>query len=332
MVLPVRVAAVIVSYADAAATAAAVASLRAQTVAPAEIVVVDNHPGHPAAALGLEATVLTPGENLGFAGGAALGARATSADWVFFLNPDALAAPDCVERLLAAAGERTGLVGAQVLLPDGRVNAGENPVHLAGIAWSGGYGQPCESGPPRGAASVSGAAMLARRAALDAVGGFSERFFLYYEDVDLGWRMRLAGWDVVFQPAAHATHDYDFDKGAEKWFFLERNRVWTLLTCYSARSLVLLAPLLAATEAAVALRARREGWWPQKRRAWSALWAARGELHARRREVQAARVAGDREIVGRMTAAFDTALVDAPLVRAARPLLEAYRRLVLALG
>lgn len=326
------VAVVIVSYADAQATAAAVASARAQTVAPDEVVVVDNHPEHPTLALDLPATVLTPGDNLGFAGGAALGARATSAEWVFFLNPDAIAAPDCVERLLEAADDRTGLVGAQVLLPDGRVNAGDNPVHLAGIAWSGGFQEPREDGPARGAASVSGAAMLARRAALDAVGGISERFFLYYEDVDLGWRLRLAGWDVRFQPAAAATHDYDFDKGTRKWFYLERNRAWTLLTCYSARSLVLLAPLLAATELAVAARARREGWWPEKREAWRELWRERGAIRARRRSIQSGRVVGDREIVGRMTARFDTALVDAPLVRRAGPLLEAYRRLVMACG
>jgi GT2 family glycosyltransferase len=328
----VTTATVIVSYDDPQATARAVASAHAQTIAPDEVVVVDNHPAHPTLALDLPATVLTPGDNLGFAGGAALGARATSAEWILFLNPDAVAAPDCVEHLLAAAADGTGLIGAQVLLGDGRVNAGDNPVHLAGIAWSGGFEQPREDGPPRGVASVSGAAMLARRAALDAVGGISERFFLYYEDVDLGWRMRLAGWDVVFQPAALATHDYDFDKGTRKWFFLERNRAWTLLTCYSATSLILLAPLLLATELAVAARARREGWWPEKREAWGALWRERRAIRARRREIQASRVAGDGEIVGRMTATFDTTLVDAPLVRRASPLLEAYRRLVIACG
>lgn len=326
---------VIVSYDDPASTASAVASARAQTLAPADVIVVDNHPGHPAAALpeiAEHATVLTPDENLGFAGGAALGARHADADWILLLNPDAVAAPDCVERLLEAADERTGLVGAQVLLPDGRVNAGDNPVHLTGVAWAGHYMEPRETGAPRGAASVSGAAMLVRRTALEAVGGISERFFLYHEDVDLAWRMRLAGWDVRFQPAATVTHDYSFDKGARKWFYLERNRAWTVLTCYSARSLVLLFPLLVATEAAVALRARREGWWPEKREAWASVWRERRELRARRREVQARRSVGDREILARMTATLDTALLESPAPRGTAPLLRAYRRALIALG
>ena len=322
----------IVSYDDPRATAAAVASARAQTVAPDEVIVVDNGPGHPAAALGLDAVVLTPGVNLGFAGGAALGARTARADWLLFLNPDAVAAPDCVERLLAAADPSTGLVGAQVLLPDGRVNAGDNPVHLIGIAWAGHYLEPRESGPPRAAASASGAAMLARRSALEAIGGISERYFLYHEDVELSWRMRLAGWDVRFQPAATVTHDYSFDKGARKWFYLERNRAWTVLTCYSARSLVLLSPLLVLSEVAVALKARREGWAAERREARRAVWNERRELIARRRSVQATRRTGDREILARMTSSIDTPLLERPAARGTRMALAGYRRVVLALS
>lgn len=329
----VHAAAVIVSFAEAPATARAVASARAQTIALDEVIVVDNGPGHPAADLALEGvTVLTPDANLGFAGGAALGATHASADWILFLNPDAVAAPDCVERLLEAADASTGLVGAQVLLPDGRVNAGDNPVHLIGIAWAGRYLEPRESGPPRGVASVSGAAMLVRRAALEAIGGITERYFLYHEDVDLSWRMRLAGWDVRFQPKATVVHDYVFDKGTRKWFYLERNRAWTVLSAYSGRSLLLLAPLLLASEAAIAMKARREGWWPEKREAWAAVWRERRALVARRRAVQATRSVGDRVIVSRMTADLDTALLDRPAPPGATGVLRAYRRAVLALS
>jgi len=328
----VSIAVVIVSYDDPEGTVRAVASVGAQTVAPDEVIVVDHGPGHPTTALGLDATVLTPAANLGFAGGAALGARSTNADWILFLNPDAVAAPDCLERLLEATDAGTGLVGAQVLLPDGRVNAGDNPVHLIGIAWAGRYLEPREDGRPRGVASVSGAAMFARRTALEAIGGITERYFLYHEDVDLSWRMRLAGWDVRFQPQATVTHDYAFDKGARKWFYLERNRAWTVLSCYSGRSLILLAPLLIASEAAIVLKARREDWWPEKRAAWAAVWKDRRALLARRRAVQATRRAGDREILTRMTADLDTALLDGPAPRGSGVVLRAYRRALLALS
>jgi GT2 family glycosyltransferase len=331
----VSVAAVIVSWDDSEATARAVASLRTQTARLDEIVVIDNHPEHPAVARSGElagARVIASPTNDGFAGGVARGIAETVSDWVLVLNPDVVAAPDCVAQLLAAATPTAGVIGAQVLLGDGRVNAGDNPVHLTGLAWSGRYGEPAEFGPPRRAASVSGAAFLVRREAYDATGGFARRYFLYHEDVELCLRMLLTGWDVIFQPAAAVTHDYDFDRGAEKWFYLERNRAWTILTLYSERTLVLLLPLLLATEVFIAFRSAREGWWPQKRRAWQAIWTEREGIRRRRREVQAMRRRSDAALLGVLTAEFDSGVVSsAAALHAGRPL-RWYRAAILRLA
>lgn len=329
------VAAVIVSWDEPEATAAALRSLAEQTVPLTEVVVVDNHPDHPAASspqITGAAQVLVPPENLGFAGGVALGVRETTADWVLLLNPDATAAPDCLERLLAAAGERTGVVGAQILLPDGRTNAGDNPVHLTGITWAGRLGEPAESGPPRPVASVSGAAMLVRREAYDAIGGMNERYFLYHEDVELCWRMRLARWRVVFVPAATVEHDYVFDKGPGKWFFLERNRVWTVLSCYGARTLLLLAPVLLSSEAVILMTAIRGGWWREKLRAWRSAWRDRHRIAEQHRRVQGMRRVSDAAILHLHTAALPTAAASPGVaVRASGPALRAYRALLIRL-
>ncbi len=80
--------------------------------------------------------------------------------------------------------------------------------------------------------------------------------------------MRLAGWEVGFCPDAVVWHDYEFDKGAEKWYRLERNRLWSVLSNYSPFSLMLLAPLLLGTELAVAAIALRDGWVGDLVRAW----------------------------------------------------------------
>jgi GT2 family glycosyltransferase len=325
------VSAVVVSYADPEATARAVASLRAQTVAPSEIVVIDNSPdGRLGEVDG--ARVVRAAGNLGYAAGANLGVREARADaqWVQLLNPDAVADPHCLELLLAAADDVTGIVGAQVLLADGRVNAGDNPLHITGISWSGRYLEPAEDGPPRSVAVASGAALLVRRAAWTAVGGLTERFFLYHDDVDLAWRVRLAGWDVRFQPRARVEHDYDFEKGADKWFFLERNRAWTLLCNYDARTLAMLAPVLIAAEAAVFARAASEGWWRQKLRAWGAVIGAVPAIARRRREVQSSRRVGDDEILRRMTGRFSTPLAKPGLAGVLGPWLERYRTWLIA--
>lgn len=323
------IAAVIVSWDDAEATAAAVDSLLVQTIPLTEVVVVDNHPGNltaRVAGLSERCRIIRSPDNLGFAGGAALGIRETSSDWVLLLNPDAVAAPDCVDRLLKATDERTGVVGAQLLLPDGRANAGDNPVHLTGITWAGRWGEPAEAGPPRRVASVSGGAMLLRRRAYDVIGGMNEAYFLYHEDVELCWRMRLAGWDVVFQPTALATHDYTFDKGTRKWFLLERNRLRSILTCWSGRALAALMPLLAGTEIVIALQARRGGWWPELRAARRAVWAERAALLRRRRAVQATRRTSDAEIATLMTDELSSPLTTLPAQAAVNAALRLYGR------
>jgi GT2 family glycosyltransferase len=326
------VSAIIVSYADARATRGAVESLRAQTRPPDEVIVVDNHPDAPAAAAldGAAVELLRPSGNIGFAPACNLASERARGDHLLILNPDAIAEPECVERLLEASGDGVGLVGAQVLLPDGvRVNAGDNPLHVAGLSWSGRYLEPREQGPPRDAAVVSGAAMLVRARAFRDLGGFPPGFFLYGEDVDLAWRLRLAGWGVRFCPGAAVRHDYTFAKGREKWFWLERNRLWVVLCNYEGRTLLALAPLLAGVELAVLLLAARSGWLGEKLRSYGALARALPALIRWRRRVQAARRAGDRELLGRMVGRLETPLLRSPLLVIGNPVMDRYRRAVL---
>ncbi len=325
-----KIRAVIVSYADPQAAARAVQSVRAQSVDVSEIVVVNNRANESVVEAGNDVTLIEPATNLGYAGGANLGALGSDSDWLFFLNPDAVAAEDCLSSLLDAAGDAdVGAVGAQVLLPDGRVNAGDNPLHISGLSWSGRYGEAHEAGPPRDVAVVSGAAVLVRTAAWEALGGLAEEFFLYYDDVDFAVRLQIAGWRVVFQPAAIVEHDYDFDKGDLKWFYLERNRAWSIATVPSGRTLLLLAPLLVASEIGLLARAIREGWWRQKLRAWRSVLSSLTAIEQRRRVVQATRTNSDRGWLQLTQSAVDSPLAASSVARAGAPLLSWYRRIVI---
>jgi GT2 family glycosyltransferase len=330
------IAAIVVSYADPAATRKAVWSLLDQSSPPREVLVVDNDPaGATRRALDGEETsagvrVLHPGVNLGYTGAANLAAGQAQGQWLFFLNPDAVAAKDCLRRLLEAVDDRdVAIVGAQVLLPDGRVNAGDNPINIAGVSWSGGYGQPRERGPARDTAAVSGAALLARRDAFAQLGGLCPHFFMYVDDTDLAWRARISGMRVRYCPEAVVVHDYDFDKGAHKWFYLERNRLWALLSNLRLSTLALLAPLLLAAEAAILARAISEGWLVQKVRAWGSLLAHLPSLARWRRAVQAKRSVSDFRVLARFSGDVQTQLIDIRLRRPINVCLSGYRRLVL---
>jgi GT2 family glycosyltransferase len=315
-----------------------IASLAEQTLAPAQIVCVDQSPDGRFAPLSrtteLDVEVIALGENVGYPSACNRGAARARGEFLLFINPDAEADSSCLETLAGALRDHTdvAVAGAQVLLPDGRVNAGDNGLHLTGLSWAGRYGLAAEDGPPRPAAVVSGAALMVRRSMFEALGGYTEGFFMYYDDVDFAWRARLAGWEVLFCPGARVAHDYEFQKGSYKWRYLERNRWWCLLAHFRMGTLLALAPLLLAVEVAICARAAAEGWLDAKLGAWRLLWQDRHRLAGRRREIQRQRTIGDRPIIERMSATVDSPFIASDAARRMEPALRSYRRLVLWLA
>jgi hypothetical protein len=175
---------------------------------------------------------------------------------------------------------------------------------------------------------ASGAALAIRRRAWDAAGGFDQRYFMYGEDLDLSLRLRLAGWGVGIAPAARVRHAYTFTKGGYKWFYLERNRWWTLLGVYPAPLPALLAPALAAFELALLAAAARGGWLRPKLRAQAAVARELPQILRRRRRVQATRAVTPARFAEHLTASLDSP--NLPSIPVAEALLRLYWRLVSA--
>jgi hypothetical protein len=171
---------------------------------------------------------------------------------------------------------------------------------------------------------------MPRSAWLEA-GGFAEDYFMYHEDVELSLRLRLTGGRLGIEPSAAVDHDYEFAKGPAKWRMLERNRWSTLVRCYPARLLALLAPALAATELAVLAAAAAGGWLPQKVQATTDTVRALPRLLGERRAVQAHSTVSPAEFAAWLTPDLDSAFLGpAARSRWLRRALRAYWRLVLA--
>ena len=178
--------------------------------------------------------VLRLPENLGFAGGAARGLEALQdADLVLLVNDDAQVLPGAVQALVAAAAEpgneRVAAFTAQVLLPADehgvqRVNSTGNVLLADGRGadrdW---LAFPEEASREPDVFGFCGAAALLRREALDDVGSFEPGFFLYYEDTDLSWRMRLRGWQIRYVGEAHVLHEHAQSSGVGSPVFLFYN-------------------------------------------------------------------------------------------------------------
>jgi GT2 family glycosyltransferase len=297
---------------------------------------------------GLPALFIHNPENLGFAGGNNVAFRRAIADgdeFVYMLNPDTEVEPGFLEEALAAAraDPRIALVQSLVLRhPDSDVvNTYGNALHYLGFGYAAGDGSCVDDPQVRSLLSAvrdipfaSGAAALARTAALEAIGLFNEELFVYCEDTELGWRARLAGWRVVFAPRSRVRHKYEFSRGTAKYYWLERNRVLVLAWCYRAPTLALLAPALLAMEAGLWAFALRGGWWREKGRAYRYLADPRRwpKVLETRRRVQALRAADDRDLAALASGEIVFPAVSPWLLtRVANPLLDGYWRVVRAL-
>jgi N-acetylglucosaminyl-diphospho-decaprenol L-rhamnosyltransferase len=318
---------VVVTHQSAAHLPALLSALDGQLREDDELAIVDNASSdgtaQTARSLDARACVIETGANLGFAGGCHAGAAATRAPLLLFLNPDSRPHPDCLARLRRAASEHRDWAAwqASVLLDDGRINTSGGVVHYLGIGWAGDCGLPVSALPTedREIAFPSGAAMVVRRTAWEELGGLDSEYFMYGEDLDLGLRLWLSGQRVGLVPGARVVHSYEFDKGAAKWFWLERNRWRTVLSVYPPALLALLAPALLAAELGLLAVAARGGWlWP-KLRAQGAVLGGLPRTLARRRTVQQNRRIGSRELATHLTASLDSSYLSA----ASSPLLSA---------
>jgi GT2 family glycosyltransferase len=301
-----------------------------------EVVVVDNGGGGSElddARRRPGVLVVDPRGNVGFAAGSNAGAAATDGDVLVFLNPDTVVAPGAVAQLARTLEDPAiGIAMARLLLLDRPqvLNSRGLELHVSGISWAGGYGEPADSVHElHDVAAASGTALAVRADTFRLLGGFTSELFMYQEDLLLGWKARLAGLRVVVDPGADVFHDYEYGRNVAKHYLLERNRLVFLLTTYSPRLLALLSPVLLSTELAMAAHAAREGWLRDKLRGWA--WIARNArwVARQRRATQRVRRVSDRELAVLLTPTLSPAMIDLPSpARAANRVVEAYWRLV----
>lgn len=302
-----------------------------------ELIVVDNKAGDGSVEVVRElaptARIVRPGRNTGFAGGANAGAEAARGDLFVFLNPDAVPQAGFGEAIRRPWQEERGWAAWQGLVADKggeTINSAGNPIHFTGIVWAGAHGRPIGEAPAPGeVALVSGACFAIPLREWRRAGGFPAEFFMYHEDGDLSVRLKMAGGKVGIEPSAVVVHDYDFSASADKWRWLERNRLALVARTYPSSLLLLLAPALLATELALLLVAAAGGWGRQKLRANREFIRWLPRLLRERRAIQRQRTVSPAEFASWLTPDLDSDLIS-PLVRTwpARLLLRGYWRLV----
>jgi GT2 family glycosyltransferase/glycosyltransferase involved in cell wall biosynthesis len=279
---------IVVNYRGARDTITCLTALRDDLDYPADrlqVVCVENGSGDDSARrIRAElpgVTLVESPTNLGFAGGCNLGARHATGEVLALLNNDARPDPNWARAAveILRTDPTVAAVASKVLDWTGeRVDFAD-----AGLTWFG-MGYKPDAGrslseldagrvdTPRDVLFATGSAMFVRKDVFASLGGFDERFFMFYEDVDLGWRLNLRGWRVRYQPTSVAYHrhhasmsEVDGKDQARELFLLERNALAALYKNLSDETLAKVLP------AALALAVRRA--------------TARGDIDAKQLEI-----------------------------------------------
>lgn len=300
---------IIVNWNGGALLAQCIEALRVQTLQPRAVLLVDNASTDGSLTSLPEwerLRILRMDSNLGFAAGNNRAMACCDTEYIALLNPDALAEPDWLQQLLVAAKAHptAAAFGSRQL-------SFENPAlldgtgdcyHISGLAWRAHHGQPQNASHLQGCEIFSpcAAAALYRRAAVQAVGAFDEHFFCYLEDVDLGFRLRLAGHTARYVPGAVVRHVGSASTGGQRSAFASyhghRNLMWVyaknmpgplfwfFLPLHLLANVASVLVMAARGQARLALRAKAD--------------AVRGLPHAlhQRRAIQQARKATFRRI------------------------------------
>jgi GT2 family glycosyltransferase len=274
--MSVRLSIQIVTWNSGEDLKACLESLATQTCSDFEVIVLDNASADGSADRAekmipskLDGRVLRESTNRGFCGGHNHALKASSGEWVLFLNPDAILPPDFVQQailIVDRADPDVGSICPRILLHDGRLDSAGLTVDRFRRVYDRGHGEAAAGRYEieEDVEGCTGAVVLHRRAMLEdiAIRGevLDEGLFAYYDDIDLSWRARLYGWRSRYVPNLRAIHRRsgrnalrkratDAPRTAQQMLMV-RNRFLVMTKCERAIDLVKGLPWLLPFEAA----------------------------------------------------------------------------------
>jgi GT2 family glycosyltransferase len=288
-------------------------------------------------------TLLPQNENLGFAGGNNVGvqwALNNGFDYIYFHNNDGFVAANFLEPLLQVMeGDKTiGAVQSLLMLyPEtDLLNSSGNSFHYLGLGFCNNLRvkrDSLELEKVFTTAYASGAAVLMRADLLIQYGLWDQDFFMYHEDIEYSFRLKIAGYKIMVASDSVFYHKYSFGRNQIKFYYIERNRPGVMLMFFKWPTLLLFLPMGLVLEVGLLLFAAKQGWIKEKLKAY-AYWLklSSWKLWLKKRAyVQSIRKITDKEMiktfVGRVE--FNESSIKNPVLdNIANPLMDFYWKIV----
>jgi len=307
-----KISAIVVNWNGKEVLSGCLRSLLDQDCEDFEILVVDNGSEDGSQALVKKefptVKLIENEANLGFGPAVNKGFEKAKGDYLIFLNNDLALQPDCL-RQLAKLLDSDPTVGAAIpkilyysssekntSRETARINSYGVLVNYTGIACPNLIDQLDQSNLPLTESACGGIFMFPREV-YEKVGGFDDDLFLYHEDHDLSWRIRMMGWKLMVVPDSVCYHHYNFNKGVLKFYRSEKNRLHILLKNFEYKTLCLIAPAIVLVEISQIVHAVFSGWFFLKLKSYREIAAQSIKISRKRRQIQSTRKVADKEIV-----------------------------------
>jgi GT2 family glycosyltransferase len=284
-------------------------------------------------------TLLAQTENLGFAGGNNEGIKWAiehGYDYVYFHNNDGFMATNCLEPAVEAMDQdkTIGVVQSLMLLhPEtDLVNSTGNAFQYLGFGYCNGYRTKFNDLRLNKLTDIgyaSGAALLMRTDLLKSFGLWDNDFFLYHEDLEYSFRLKIAGYKIVLAKDSIFYHKYQFARSISKFYWMERNRYGVMLMFFRWPTLLLLLPIALALELGLWLFAFKGGWWQERIKVYK-YWLKLDSWKlwfTKRKYIQSIRKISDRNLLKTAVSGiyFQEKSMENPLLRyIGNPVMKAY--------
>jgi len=266
-------------------------------------------------------------------------------DYTYLLNHDTEVEPDFLIKAVEMMDndDKVGSVQSLLLLhedvapePYEEINSIGNAIHFLGFGFSkGGYEKLSDYTRDelnaKEIAYGSGAAVLLNLEVVKRTGLFDTHFFMYHEDLDLGWKIKMAGYKNLLSYDSVVYHKYEFSKSMDKYYYMERNRYIVLYENLKFGTLLLIAPFLLAFELGTLLFSFKSGFWKQKTRVYPYFfkWSSWKLIFKHRKEKSKFRVAKDIDVLRNFSGSISNQNIDNGLLtKVVNPVAEIYFKII----
>lgn len=243
-------------------------------------------------------------ENMGFCEGNNVGIRSTKGKFVVLLNPDTKVEKNLFKEFLSEYNRKgEGLFQPKLLTMDEptKINSTGNMIHIFGFGYSRGKGveDTNQYDDNREINYPSGACLFTSKKILDEIGILDPFLWAYHDDLELGWRAAKSGFKSFFVPNAIVYHkeSSNFKWSKKKFFLLERNRLYCLLTQYSKKTFRKLLPYLILVEIIVFFYYVKKGLFFEKIKGYKEIIKNRKQISTKQKELEYLRKIEDEQII-----------------------------------